>query len=149
GQFPSARPVGTTVRPVDLAVLVAIGGVYVGAAKLGLALSVADGLITPVWAPTGIALAAMILFGRRVWPAILVAAFIANATSGASIPVALTISVGNTLEALVGSALLSRVRFRPALSRVRDVIALIVLGAVVSTAVSATVGGRAVWIASD
>src|SRR5262249_3066767 len=149
GQFPSARPVGTTVRPVDLAVLVAIGGVYVGAAKLGLALSVADGVITPVWAPTGIALASMILFGRRVWPAILVAAFIANATSGAAIPVALAISVGNTLEAVVGSALLSRARFRPALDRVRDVIALIVLGAAVSTTFSAPLGVTTLWIAED
>jgi PAS domain S-box-containing protein len=127
----------------------AVGAAYVAAAKLGLALSVAHGVITPVWAPTGIALASMILFGRRVWPAILVAAFIANATSGAAIPVALAISVGNTLEALVGSALLSLVRFRPGLARVRDVIALIVLGAAVSTTVSATIGVTTLWIADD
>jgi PAS domain S-box-containing protein len=143
------RPVGGAVRPVDLVLFAAIGSAYVGAAKLGLALSVAHGLITPVWAPTGIALASMILFGRRVWPAILVAAFIANATSGASIPVALAISVGNTLEAVVGSVLLARARFRPALDRVRDVLALILLAAVVSTAVSATIGVTALWIADD
>jgi signal transduction histidine kinase len=133
----------------DVVLFALVGSLYVGAAKLGLALSVAHGVITPVWAPTGIALASLILFGRRLWPAILVAAFIANATSGASIPVAVVIAAGNTLEAVVGSALLARVRFRPALDRVRDVLALILLGAVASTAVSATTGVTALWIAHD
>ncbi len=143
------RLVGWTGGIADGVLFAAVGAVYVAAARLGLALSVAHGVITPVWAPTGIALASMILFGRRVWPAILVAAFIANATHGASIPVALAISVGNTLEAVVGSALLSRARFRPALARVRDVMALILLGAAVSTAVSATIGVTALWIGHD
>jgi signal transduction histidine kinase len=133
----------------DVVLFALVGSLYVGAAKLGLALSVAHGVITPVWAPTGIALASLILFGRRLWPAILVAAFIANATSGASIPVAVVIAVGNTLEAVVGSALLARARFRPALDRVRDVLALVLLGAVASTAVSATTGVTALWIAHD
>jgi signal transduction histidine kinase len=133
----------------DVVLFALVGSLYVGAAKLGLALSVAHGVITPVWAPTGIALASLILFGRRLWPAILVAAFIANATSGASIPVAVVIAAGNTLEAVVGSALLARVRFRPALDRVRDVLALVLLGAVASTAVSATTGVTALWIAHD
>jgi PAS domain S-box-containing protein len=144
-----AKPAGASARLVDALVFIAVGSLYIGAAKLGLALSVAHGLITPVWAPTGIALAAMVLFGRRLWPAILAAAFIANVTSGASIAVALAISVGNTLEAVVGSSLLARARFRPALDRVRDVLALVLLGAVVSTAVSATVGVTALWIAGD
>lgn len=148
-QWYGARAAGGTARLVDAVLFVAVGGVYVGAAKLGLALSVAHGVITPVWAPTGIAIASMVLFGRRLWPAILVAAFIANATSGASIPVALAISVGNTLEAVVGSLLLARARFRPALDRVRDVLALILLGAVVSTAISATNGVTVLWIAHD
>jgi PAS domain S-box-containing protein len=149
GEFSRARLAGYSGGLADVLLFAAVGAAYLAAAKLGLALSVAHGVITPVWAPTGIALASMILFGRRVWPAILVAAFIANATSGASIPVALAISVGNTLEGVVGSALLSRARFRPALARVRDVIELILLGAVVSTTVSATIGVTALWIADD
>jgi hypothetical protein len=72
--------------------LLAVGAVYYGAAKLGLALSVAHGVITPVWPPTRIALAALVLLGRRMWPAVLVAAFIANSTHGTSIPVAFLIS---------------------------------------------------------
>ena len=124
-------------------------GLYVGAAKLGLHLSVAHGLITPVWAPTGIALAALVLLGPRYWPAVAIGAFIANATTGASLPEAFFISVGNALEAIVGAALLRRFRFRPALDRVRDVLALVVLGAVLSTAVSATNGVTTLWVAGE
>ena len=47
---------------------------YVGSAKVGLALSVEHGVITPVWAPTGIALAALVLFGRGLWPAVAIGA---------------------------------------------------------------------------
>jgi signal transduction histidine kinase len=106
-------------------------------------------VITPVWAPTGIALAALVLFGLRLWPAVALGALIANATSGASIPEAAAISVGNTLEAVVGTALLLRVGFRPTLERVRDVLALIFLGALVSTTVSATNGVTTLWLTGD
>ena len=45
---------------------------------------------------------------------------------------------GNTLEALLGAFLLVRVaHFRPSLQRVRDVLALVLFGAVISTTVSA------------
>jgi PAS domain S-box-containing protein len=118
----------------------ALAAAYVGAAKLGIELSVAQGVITPVWAPTGIALAGLVLWGRRLWPAVAVGAFIANATSSASIGEAAGISVGNTLEALVGATLLLRVGLRPTLDRVRDVAALVVLGAASSSAIAATNG---------
>jgi PAS domain S-box-containing protein len=85
----------------------------------------------------------------RVWPAIAVGAFVANATSGAELPLAAAITVGNTLEAIVGAALLRRVDFRPALDRVRDVFALVFLGAVLSTAIAATNGVTALLVAGD
>jgi signal transduction histidine kinase len=113
---------------------------YVVAAKIGIELEVAEGLITPVWAPSGLALAAFVLHGRRLWPAVALGAFVANATSGASIPEAAFISVGNTLEAVVGATLLGRVGFSPALHRVRDVFALIGLAAAASPVIAATNG---------
>jgi PAS domain S-box-containing protein len=128
---------------------VGLVAVYVGAAKLGIELSVARGVITPVWAPTGIALAALVLFGLRLWPAVALAAFIANAISGASLGEAAVISVGNTLEAVVGAVLLRRVGFRPQMDRVRDVLALVFLAAVASTTVAATNGVTALWISGD
>jgi signal transduction histidine kinase len=137
------------VSSTDAVRFVVVVGVYVGAAKVGLELSVAKGVITPVWAPAGIAVASLILFGRRIWPAVTIGAFLANVTSGADISVALMISVGNTLEAVVARELLVRVRFRPSLERVRDVFALILLGAVVSPIIAATNGVTALWVADD
>jgi PAS domain S-box-containing protein len=122
---------------------------YVAAAKLGIETSVAHGVITPVWAPTGIALAALVLYGPRLWPAVALGAFAANVTSGAAPVDAAFISVGNTLEAVVGSVLLLRVGFRPALDRVRDVFALIVFGALLSTAIAATNGVTTLWISGE
>jgi PAS domain S-box-containing protein len=122
---------------------------YVSAAKLGIELSVAHGVITPVWAPTGIALAALVLYGPRLWPAVALGALVANVTSGAAPVDAAFIAVGNTLEALVGSVLLLRVGFRPAMDRVRDVFALIVLGALLSTAISATNGVTTLWLSGE
>jgi PAS domain S-box-containing protein len=122
---------------------------YVSAAKLGIELSVARGVITPVWAPTGIALAALVLYGLRLWPAVALGAFVANVTSGAAPVDAAFIAVGNTLEAVVGGALLLRVGFRPAIDRVRDVFSLIVFGALLSTAIAATNGVTTLWISGE
>jgi PAS domain S-box-containing protein len=102
-----------------------------------------------VWAPAGIALAAVVLFGPRTWPAIALGAFLANATSGASLPVAAAIATGNTLEALAGGYLLRRVDFRPALARVRDVFALVFLAAAAATTIAATNGVTTLWLADD
>jgi PAS domain S-box-containing protein len=127
----------------------AVGGAYIGAAKFGLHLSVANGVITPVWPPAGIAISALVLRGPRLWPAIAVGALVSNATSGVSIGVATAISAGNTLEALAGWYLLSRVNFRPALDRARDVLALAILAGFVATAVAATNGVTTLRIAGS
>src|SRR5688500_13770123 len=126
-----------------------IGGAYVGAAKLGIELPVSKGVITPVWAPSGIALAALLILGLRFWPAVAVGAFVANATSEASAGVAAGIAVGNTLEAVVGAALVRRIGFRPGLDRVRSVFALVVGGALVSTAIAATNGVTVLAVAGQ
>jgi PAS domain S-box-containing protein len=117
-----------------------VAAAYYSAAKLGMSLSVSQGVITPVWAPSGIALAALLILGLRYWPAVTIGAFTANATTGATLAVAAGISVGNTLAAVTGVLLVRRIGFTPALDRVRSVLALVVGGAVVSTVVSATSG---------
>jgi PAS domain S-box-containing protein len=137
------------VRVRDVLAFVLVAGTYIGAAKLGLELSVAHGVITPVWPPTGIALAALVILGPRFWPAVALGAFVSNATSGVSIEVAAVISIGNTLEALAGVYLLRRVGFRPSLERGRDVLALAVLAAFVSTTLAATNGVTTLAIAGS
>jgi len=110
-------------------------------ARLGLAMSPVNGFATLVWPPTGIALAALLLRGARLWPAVMLGAVAANLWIGGSFWVSVGIGTGNTLEALLGMALLTRVaRIHLTLDRLVDVLALVVLGAGISTAVSATVG---------
>jgi PAS domain S-box-containing protein len=148
GVAPRGRP--DHHEPLNYALkAAALAAVYVAAAKLGIELSVARGVVTPVWAPTGIAIAALFLFGRNLWPAVALGALVANATSDASLGVSAAIAGGNTLEALVGSELLRRADVRPALDRVRDVIALILLAAVAAPVIAATNGVTALWIAGD
>ncbi len=118
-----------------------LAGVYFVAAKLGLSLGFLAEQVSAVWPPTGIALAAVLLLGYRVWPGIALGAFLANATANEPILTACGIAAGNTLEALLGAWLLKRlVGFDNALERVKDVIGLILLAAALSTMVSATIG---------
>lgn len=121
-------------------ILGAIALVYIATARLGIALPVAHGVVTPVWIPTGLAISAAVLFGPRVWPAIAMGAFVANATSGVGPGVAAAIAAGNTGEAVVASLLLRRAGFHPALGRVRDVFSFVILAALVAPTVSATIG---------
>jgi integral membrane sensor domain MASE1 len=124
-------------RAVRFAAVVAL---YYGAAKLGLALAYANSSVTAVWAPTGIALAAVVLWGYRLWPAVALGALLANAWTGVPLGTVLGITAGNTLEALAGAYLLRRAAFDPRLERSRDVVVLVALAATVSTTVSATIG---------
>src|SRR5437763_2587908 len=111
----SGQAVARLTDPGYLLRFATVTALYVGAAKVGLGLSVAHGVITPVWAPSGIALAALIILGPRYWPAVALGAFVANATSDVSIWIAAAIAVGNTLEAVAGAFLLRRARFRTSL----------------------------------
>ena len=136
----------STVRFVIALILLA--AIYTTAARAGLVLDAIAGFATLVWAPTGISIAALLLFGFRLWPAIFVGAFVANSLTGASVLAALGIACGNTLEAVVATAILSRTPgFRLGLDRLEDVARFIVLGAVLSTAISATVGVSTLFLA--
>jgi signal transduction histidine kinase len=119
--------------------IVALATAYVVTARVGLALDAVAGFATLVWAPSGIALAALLQGGRPLWPGVFVGAFIANVWVGASPVVAGGIAAGNTLEAVAGAALLLRLSFDARLERIADVARLLVV-ALASTTVSATVG---------
>jgi integral membrane sensor domain MASE1/anti-sigma regulatory factor (Ser/Thr protein kinase) len=127
--------------------LVGVAAVYYGSAKLGLELAFETRSVTAVWPPTGIALAAVVLWGARMWPGIALGAFLANSWTGIPLYAVLGITIGNTLEALVGAYLLRRFAgFRPRLERVRDVVSLVVAGAL-STTISATIGVTSLLLA--
>jgi len=125
-----------------------LAGVYALAGKLGLALAFVNASATAVWPPTGIALAAILIFGPRVWPGIFLGAFFVNETAAGSLSTSSAIAAGNTLEALVGALLVNRFAGgRSALDRGQSLALFVVLAAVVSTAISATVGVTSLWLA--
>jgi len=124
-----------------------LGIIYVATAKVGLSLDAVSGFAAAVWPPTGIALAALVLYGAGLWPGIAVGAFFVNWSAGAPLLVACGMALGDTLEALIGMALLTRVvGLRPALDRLRDVLGLIVLASGLSTLISATLGVTSGWL---
>ncbi|MGH7568424.1 MAG: MASE1 domain-containing protein [Gemmatimonadales bacterium] len=137
------------------ATLVALAVVYFLAGKLGLSLAFLHPNASLVWPPTGIALTAFLLFGLRVWPAILLGAFLANVTTAGSAATSLAIGIGNTLEGVVGAYLVNRFAGgREALLRAPDFFRFIALAAIGSTMVSPTwgvtsltLGGFAEWAA--
>ena len=120
---------------------------YVATAKFGLSLDAVHGFAAAVWPPTGIALGALVLGGYRLWPGIALGAFLVNVSAGAPLLVAGGMALGNVLEAVVGTVLLTRVvRFCPSLKRLQDVMGLVVLAAGLSTVVSATIGVASGWL---
>jgi len=129
------------LRPADLFALLLVAALYLLAAKLGLKLAFVHASATAVWPPAGIALAALLLRGYGMWPAVFIGAFVANITTAGSIATSLGIAAGNTLEAVVGTYLVTRFAAgRRAFARGQDAIRFFVLAGLVSTTVSATIG---------
>lgn len=120
---------------------------YVSVARLGLMLDAVGGFATLVWAPTGIALAALLLYGERLWPGVWLAALVVNLGAGAPWPVAIGIAMGNTLEAVLGAYVLRRLGpFQGSFDRLRQVMVLILPVAGGTTLVSATLGVASLYL---
>jgi len=125
----------------SVARLAALATVYFAAAKFGLALAVVHPSASAVWPPAGIALAAFLLYGNQVWPAIAIGAFVANATTAGSLATSAGIAAGNTLEGLFGAWLITRFGAgRDSFQSTAGVFKFVGFGALLSTAVSATIG---------
>jgi len=120
---------------------------YALSAWLGLKLAVLHGNVTAIWPPSGIALAALLLFGPRFWPAVAAGALIVNFSTGLPFAAAVGIAVGNTLAALAGMHLVSRFAGTAApLDSVRNLLILLVGGAMLATMVSAILGVAALLL---
>ncbi|HVH31336.1 MAG TPA: MASE1 domain-containing protein [bacterium] len=121
--------------------VVVVAGVYFAVAKLGLRLAFVSPSATPVWPPTGIALASLLLVGYRVTPGMFLGAFLANLTTYGTVWTSLGIATGNTLEGLAGAYLVNRYAAGAnTFAHTSSIFRFIILAAITSTAVSATVG---------
>lgn len=131
----------------------AVAATYLVTAKLGLSLAFLHTSVSPVWPPTGFAIAVVLWLGYRISPAILLGAFLANLATGVPVGTAGGIAVGNTLEAVSAVFLLHRfVGDRSPFHRAQDVLKFVVIAGMVSPALSATMGnvslclgGAALW----
>ena len=127
--------------PTFMAIILALAIVYFVTGNLGLRLAYLHPSATPVWAPSGIALAAFLLLGQRVWPAIFIGAFLLNLTTAGSIATSIGIAIGNTSEGMLGAYLVERFAGgRSVLSRAQFILRFAILAGVVSSAVSPTLG---------
>jgi signal transduction histidine kinase/ActR/RegA family two-component response regulator len=123
-----------------LAALVLLVAASFASAKIGLLVPIVRQRVTLLWPPAGIALAAVLLGGSWVWPGIALASFLVSLSTHTPPLAALVIACGNTAQALAGGWLLRRAGFRNDLERVRDVLLLVVLGAVLPPVLSAVTG---------
>jgi len=130
----------TTSGSARWARLAALMAAYVLAGKLGLLFASVHASATGVWPPTGIALAALLVLGVRMWPAVAAGAFLVNVTTAGSVATSLGIALGNTLEAVVGCWLVDRLaNGRGAFERPRGIFAF-AAAVVPGAALAATIG---------
>jgi signal transduction histidine kinase len=138
----SATPQSTTQPVVSRVVApVALILVYFVSGKIGLSVAFLNASATAIWPPTGIALAALLLGGYRLWPAVFIGAFLVNITTQGSAIMSLAIASGNTLEAITGAWLVQRFAGGvKAFFKASDILKFTALAAMASTAISATIG---------
>ncbi|HEU4602877.1 MAG TPA: MASE1 domain-containing protein, partial [Steroidobacteraceae bacterium] len=148
------------VRSVQFIVrIVALAIAYYVIGRIGLLLAIPPGYATIIWPPSGIALAALILWGPRVWPGVALGSFVltvAVATGEGSLhalplsrwALAVGVASGSTVQALAIRGLLHRVFGEPlSLSGWRDVIRLLAIAGPCGCVIAATVGAVSMWLA--
>jgi PAS domain S-box-containing protein len=124
-------------------VLIRLGllALYVVTAKAGLSLAIVHPSATAVWAPSGIALAALLILGYRVAVVIFFAAFLTNVTTYGSMVSSVGIAFGNTCEAALGAYLVNRFAHgRMVLDRLPDIPRFVLFTGILSPALAATIG---------
>ncbi|MBL1082585.1 MASE1 domain-containing protein [Streptomyces actinomycinicus] len=129
------RPGGRVVQ------VLAVAACYYAAGRLGLLcdLTVEGAVVTPIWPPTGVAVAALLILGLGCWPGITIGVFCVILTLTAPDAHVLGILFGNTAAPVCAALLLRRARFRTDLSRLRDGVALVFLAALAAMLISATI----------
>ncbi|WP_069170165.1 MASE1 domain-containing protein [Streptomyces griseus] len=133
----------TRRRALVVLQMAGITAAYYGSGRLGLLrqLEVGNSVVTPLWPPTGIALAALLYLGLRAVPAIAVGALLMVVwISGGLTLGGAGITVGSTVAPLCSYLALRAVGFRKELDRLRDGVLLVFLGAMAGMVLSSTVG---------
>lgn len=129
------------VAPVNLAIIAAVGVTYFAVARLGLHPDTPNHSVTAIWVPAGISLAALLLWGTRVWPGVYCGSFAVSLSITGSLPLALAFAALVVLADLPGAWLINRfANGVHAFFKTGDAIRFIFFGAVLTPALSATLG---------
>ncbi len=130
-----------TPRLRYLLTAIALTGAYFVVGKLSLLLATLHPSASPVWPPTGMAIATLLLLGKKHWPAICIGAFLVNAATAGSVATSVAIAVGNGLEALVACSIMERFAGgKKAFEKVNTVLAFLFLAIFPAAILSATIG---------
>lgn len=132
--------------PLFLVKIIILAAVYHAAARIGLMMAYVQTNTSPVWPPAGIALAALLVFGTKLWPGVGLGVLLGSLLTGAPLNVALGMAIGNTLEAFIAATVLLRVfGFHNSIDRVQDAIAIAVVS-LITAAISASFGAGTLLI---
>jgi diguanylate cyclase (GGDEF)-like protein/PAS domain S-box-containing protein len=134
---------------VDVLKMLCVAALYAGLSWLVLKYLSNNGAITPVYLPSGVALAALLIGGRRYAVAIFLGAFFGSMLPGHTLVLPAALAASSTLGAVLGFWLLTRnKRFDPSLAKLSDYLRLIVLGAFVPAVASALTGVSCLLLAN-
>lgn len=149
----------STDKPVYSKVIeiIILATLYVVTARIGQVLAIPPGNVTPVWIPSGIILAAILLRGNYLWPGIFIGAFVGNAWAyfdfetysniGTTALSGFSNGVGDSLCAIVSATFIrQKVKSLNLFSDVKSIVSFIYYGALIGSAISAIfgVGGLAI-----
>lgn len=132
--WPQARPI------------LLMAAIYFAATRIALALIDLDANAGSLWPASGVAFAALVIYGSRLWPGVFLGAFLALMIDNTLMP-AMLMAAGNTFECLAGAWLaLNVLDFRRHLDRPRDVIVLFIPVALLTSTISASFGMFALFL---
>ncbi len=135
-------------RWIDILRILALSLLYFAGARLGLEFASFDGNVSLIWPPSGIALAAVLIYGLRMLPGVVIGACLSAISSSHSLVFVLGQITASMSETLIAIMLLRRIRgFDLSLNRLPDVMGLIGFGAFVSTIIAACLGSASLWAA--
>ena len=132
-----------------LAQVAVVGVAYGVGARLAMSIEGVSPFASSVWPPAGIAQAGLLLFGSKVWPAIVLGRFLLyliNPTQQVFV-VWVGGNAGAILQAVFAVTALRWLGFRPSLARLKDVVNLILFGGLISTQISCTIGVFSLYLA--
>ena len=126
--------------------VILLGLCYCIAGRIGLELAVVGSLVTLIWMPTGIAVAALFRWGPAYWPGVWLGALAVNTVVSGNLFLSLAVSMGNTLAPMVAAFALRRMKFDADIGSARDVLVFVGVAALLSMTVSASGGALALLI---